>query len=386
MGETEASGEPSLFAPSVFAPRISMPSVFALQKTGFDLFAARHEGRRTETGLFQGGEDGIKESVKARYVKENRLVVSASALLPYYQCALLWLFRNVYRLEEIDAETSLMSPFARGNIYHDVLKRVFTSIKERNLPLARTETAETAETPGAFPGGIPAVFQSILEASADDAFAALRLRESGESALTEELLVPQKSAVLEKCSRLFEKMLKKFDACTVAEVEPEPECEMAGEDITLAGRPDLLLYDHAADNYIIIDFKSGQTPSKRECTGTEGEGITNFQLPVYHKLAENKGFTPTEAGFFIGIKETKIDQIFYAPPDADDRKKPSFTTTEIVEDFDYKVGRYVSEVLNADFEKSAGEKYGVCLRCDYRRLCRSTFTVQRETRMGRKRR
>jgi radical SAM protein with 4Fe4S-binding SPASM domain len=110
---------------------------------------------------------------------------------------------------------------------------------------------------------------------------------------------------------------------------------------------------------------------------------------VYHRLAESKGFTPTEAGFFIGIKETKIDQIFYAPPDAgggDDKKKPSFTTTEILEDFDYKVGRYVSEVLNADFEKSAGEKYGVCLRCDYRRLCRSTCTVQRETRMGRKRR
>jgi hypothetical protein len=399
-------------------------SFFALQKSGFDAFAARHENPVAETGLlaampfpamlFSDGTGagapcppkgdytacfqhaapnespcgaaaispqavpnespygaGIKESIAARYIKEGRLVVSASALLPYYQCALFWLFRNVYRLEETDAETSLMSPFARGNIYHDVMKRVFAAIKEQKLGL--TETGE-----------IPDVFRSILEGSAEAAFAALR--ESGESALTEELLLPQKEAVLEKCRVLFEKMLKKFDGCTVAEVEPEPEWEMPGADYVLAGRPDLLLHNEEEDDYSIIDFKSGKTPSKNECTSTEGEGVKNFQLPVYHTLAENRGFAPADAGFFIGIKDAKIDQMFYSPSGdvPKDDRKPSFASVAC--DVEYKIQRYVREVLDADFENSCNEKYGECLSCDYRRLCRTTFTVQRETRMGRKRR
>ncbi|MDR1468711.1 MAG: PD-(D/E)XK nuclease family protein [Spirochaetaceae bacterium] len=353
---------------------------FALQKRGFDAFAVRHESPAAEGGLFSesaagiGGITGIKERIAARYVKDNRLVVSASALLPYYQCAFFWLFRNVYRLEEVDAETSLMSPFARGNIYHDVMKRVFTAIKEQNLPLGLTETA-----------GVPDVFQSLLAASTDDAFAALALRESGESALTETLLLPQKEAVLEKCRVLFERMLKKFEGWTVAEVEPEPEWEMSGANWTLAGRPDLLLRDEADGTYGIVDFKSGKTPSKSDCTNTEGEGVKNFQLPLYHTLAENRGFVPADAGFFIGIKEAKIDQMFY-PPSEDAPQgggKPSFAA--VAEDVDEKTRRYVREVLDVDFENSCNEKYGACLRCDYRRLCRTTFTVQRETRIGRKR-
>jgi hypothetical protein len=343
---------------------------FASQKNGFDTFAARHEYPSSKTGLLTGGADSVKAGIAARYVKEDRLIVSASALLPYYRCALYWLFRNVYQIEDIDAETTLMSPFARGNIYHDVLRRVFIHLKQENIPLALVED-----------GGIPAVFQTILAESADGAFAALQ--ESRESALTEELLLPQKEAVLEKCRLVFKKMLEKFDACTVAEVEPEPEWELSDIDFTLAGRPDLLLYDENAGHYIIIDFKSGQTPSKNDCTGTEGNGsgMKNFQLPVYHKLAESKGFTPAAAGFFTGIKETKIVQIFY--PEPGDEKKPSFAAVE--EDFEEKTRRYVREVLDADFEKSCSTQYSECLRCDYRHICRTTFAVQRETRMGRKR-
>jgi hypothetical protein len=356
---------------------------FAPQKSGFEAFAARHEKPSVETGLFSEGNaetggigdvKGIKESIAARYIKDSRLVVSASALLPYYQCALFWLFRNVYRMEETDAEASLMSPFARGNIYHDVMKRLFTALKEKNLPLGFTKI-----------NGMPGVFQSILEESVRAAFAALALRESAESALTEELLLPQQEAALEKCQILFEKMLKKFGGCTVAEVEPDPEWEMSGADYTLAGRPDLLLYDEADGHYRIIDFKSGKTPSKIDCIGTEGKGVKNFQLPLYHTLAESRGYAPATAGFFIGIKDAQINQIFY-PPSGDpshDDKKPSFAA--VAEDVAYKTHRYAREVLDADFENSCNEKYGECLRCDYRRLCRTTFTVQKETRMGRKR-
>jgi hypothetical protein len=347
------------------------PRFFALQKDGFDAFAQRHEDARhpdaPATRLFSDGTDGIKARIAARYMKDGRLVVSASALLPYYRCALFWLFGNVYQIEDIDAETTLMSPFARGNIYHDVMKRVFTRIKEQHLPLGLTET-----------GTVPPQFQAILAESTEAAFAALT--ESRESALTTELLLPQREAVGEKCRLLLEKMLKKFASCTVAEVEPEPEWEMAEPDFTLAGIPDLLLYDSEADNYIIVDFKSGKPPSKSDCTATDGDGIKHFQLPVYHKLAESKGFTPTEAGFFTGIKEATIDQRFYPP--SEDEKKPSFAAIEA--DFAAKTRRYVSEVLSVDFEKSCNEKYGECLRCDYRRVCRTTFSVQRETRMGRK--
>jgi hypothetical protein len=359
---------------------------FAAQKSGFEAFAARHEKPPAKTGVFSEGNSetggvgdvkGIKERVAARYIKDSGLVVSASALLPYYQCALLWLFRNVYWLEEIDAEASLMSPFARGNIYHDVMKRVFTALKEKNLPLGFTKTDR-------MPGGTQDVFQSILEESVRAAFAALALRESGESALTEELLLPQQEAALEKCRILFEKMLEKFEGCTVAEVEPEPEWEMSGAGYTLVGRPDLLLYDEADGHYRIIDFKSGKTPSKIECTSTEGEGVKNFQLPVYHTLAESRGFVPADAGFFVGIKDAQINQIFYPPSgdssqdDKKDNKKPSFA--HVAKDVADKTRRYVREVLDADFENRYHKKYGECLRCDYRRLCRTTFTIQKETR------
>ncbi|MDR1095285.1 MAG: PD-(D/E)XK nuclease family protein [Spirochaetaceae bacterium] len=371
---TAPAVDPSVeFAQSANSPsncRTAAIALFASQKDGFDTFAARHEyPHRTSALLSNSGADGVKERIAARYIKNKRLVVSATALLPYYQCAFSWLFRKVYQIEDIDAETTLMSPFARGNMYHDILRRTFTRIKENQTPLARAED-----------GSIPAVFQAVLAESADDAFAALR--ESRESALTEELLQPQKEAVQEKCALLLEKLLEKFDACTVAEVEPEPEWEQAHTGFTLAGRPDLLLHDGNAGHYNIIDFKSGKTPSKNDCANTEGNesGIKNFQLPVYHQLAESQGYTPATAGFFAGVKETKIVQIFH--PDSDDPKKPSFAT--VAEDFEEKTRRYVREVLAADFEKSCNTQYAACLRCDYRRICRTTSAVQRETRIGRK--
>jgi hypothetical protein len=360
-GTSAGAGEPDAF--------------FALQKSGFEAFAARHTGldeyAAPETGLFSSDEArAIKARIAARYMKEGRLVVSASALLPYYQCALFWLFHAVYRLEAANAETSLMSPFAQGNLYHDVLKRVFAAIKEKGLSLGLTEA-------GGLPGEVPDAFQSVLEAGAEAAFAALALRGSGESALTVALLLPQKEAVLEKCRALFEKMLKKFEGYTVAEVEPEPEWEMTETDYTLSGRPDLLLRNEADGGYSIIDFKSGKPPAKSDCAGTGPEGVKNFQLPLYHTLAESRGFAPANAGFFTGIKNAKIDQVFY-PPSEDapkDGKKPSFAAVE--EDVAGKIQRYVREVLEADLEPSRNKRYGECLRCDYRCLCRTTFTVQR---------
>jgi hypothetical protein len=363
----DAAGAPDAETP----PKRENIRFFAVQKAGFDAFAARHGddcGETAPLALHENVQE-IKDRIAARYIIKNRLSVSASALLPYYTCSFLWLFKTVYRIEEIDAETTLMSPFARGNIYHDIMRRIFTALKEKNRSLGLTEE-----------GGIPPEMREILAESVENAF--LMLPESGESALTEELLQPQKNAVLEKCRLLFEKMLEKFDSCGVAEVEPEPEWEIDGGIFALVGRPDLLLFNPVNSNYIIIDFKSGKLPSKGDCTVVDGDrGIKNFQLPMYRKLAESAGFSPADTGFFSAIKDTKLDQFFYPP--AENEKKPAFA--DIEEDFEYKTRRYVQEVLSADIEESRNEKYGECLRCDYRRICRTTLTVQRENLKAQKR-
>jgi hypothetical protein len=344
--------------------------LFMRQKTGFEQFAARGRRFHRKAEIISGDRQDIKALIADRYVKNGRLVVSATALLPYYKCALLWLFKTVYRIEDSNAEAFLMSPFAKGTIYHEVMSRTFTAIKERKLALGLTAEGE-----------IPPVFGAILEESASCAFAALP--GGGESALTDALLLPQRDAVLEKCALLYAKMLKQFDSCTVAEVEPEPEWEApvaAHENSVLTGRPDLILYDASGNHYTIIDFKSGKIPEKGACTGTEGEGIKNFQLPVYHHLAESKGLSPADAGFFMSIKDSKIAPVFYPP--SDDEKKPSFEAVE--EDFAYKIKRYVTEALEADFEKSYNKNYAECLRCDYRRICRTTSVIQQERRIGRR--
>jgi hypothetical protein len=196
--------------------------------------------------------------------------------------------------------------------------------------------------------------------------------------LTTALLLPQKEAVFEKCSRLMKTILKTFDSCLVKEIEPSPEWTFLSDGFILTGRPDLILYNPQIKNYIIVDFKSGAIPTKKDCVNTDDEGIKNFQLPAYHKLAESQGLYPASTGVFISIQETKITRIF----DPVDARCVKFEVVD--EDFERKAKRYADEISSVIFEQSYSNKYDDCLNCDYRKICRTTFTIQGEKRMGRK--
>ena len=174
-------------------------------------------------------------------------------------------------------------------------------------------------------------------------------------------------------------MFKTFPACTVAETEPD--WKESFFDAALIGRPDLILYNPNDENYIIVDFKTGKAPPKKDCidSGEDGRGIKNFQLPAYKRLAEKKAYTPVNQGVFAAINEVKIS----APFDVKGESTALFEAA--AEDFDRQFRRFSSEISRIYFEESCTVIYADCLSCDYQAVCRSCFTIQRDKRMGRRR-
>ena len=374
-------------APPAFPPRLHES-----QKLGFDNWSARRKESAASCGAWFADET-LRQVIRGRFCGNPRFPgkvgVSASSLAPYYQCSLRWLFERVLAPENVAIEASLMTENISGLVYHAALNHFFTELKNSGQALGEPEYAdEDSDTPE-----LPAAYRSLLAQSVDAIFSGFPALSPGGktamSAISGRLLGAERKQFytqLEKCLAVF---LSYFSGCRVAGSEAAYQAE--ADSFFLNGTIDCILEDVREDSpgkgaAIIVDFKLRYMPDRAACTGGDGEGLADFQLPMYLSLAEKNGSLPVHTALFFSIVDASPQVLFgviqnkkgAVPKKEEDRiMRDSGLFLEIMNEFAEKAGRFAAEISSGNFSVFKPE-FEKCGSCAYHRVCRTIYKIVRE--------
>ncbi|MDR1585958.1 MAG: PD-(D/E)XK nuclease family protein [Treponema sp.] len=379
------------------------PRLHENQTAGFEAW----RGRRRRPAGGPGSGQFRADPVLLRLIRNSfcgdpafpgKFSVSATSLGSYFTCALKWLFERVLRLENIQIEAGLMPENITGTIYHAILNRFFTGLKDDETVLPDPALSGEAAGEGSFPesGTLPPAYRARLEASVRevfDAFPRLSSEKRTEmSALAARLTRAEEKSVLRQLEKCLAGLFSYLAGFRVRGSETKYRSER--DAYYLNGTVDLMLEDLRKDSasggaVFIVDFKLKNLPKRIECTGGADKGLVNFQLPMYLSLAEENGGKEVQGAFFFSIVDAKPMVIFghiknqVTKRMSPGRKKDIVMRSEdsfayIMAEFKKKSEQYVNEIGSGNFS-TFNSDYNTCAACACHRVCRTTYRIGRET-------
>jgi hypothetical protein len=354
------------------------------QINGFTEWKNRREQAAGSSGGWEPGEK-IKKAVGLSFTKSGKYSVSATSLQTYFQCSLKWLFERVFALENVQIETSLMAENISGLVYHAILNNFFSGLKNKNEPLPEPEYSDSGAS-------LPSYYNKLLENCITEIFGnfpKLKQNENRQmSSLTSRLLRAEKKNYQHNLERFLCSFLSFFSGCRIAGSEIYYKTER--DSYILNGFVDCILKDDRenSDKYIIVDFKLKRMPDRVGCTAEGENELSNFQLPMYITLAEENEKFKVYTALFYSILDLKPEVVIGAVKGAKTEKTiPSHTEDQIIrnseeynlifERFNKKTEQFAQEISTGNFTVFA-EKNNDCYTCDFQRICRTVYAVNRE--------
>ncbi|MDR2210025.1 MAG: PD-(D/E)XK nuclease family protein [Spirochaetaceae bacterium] len=295
------------------------------------------------------------------------LSVSATDLTEFFKCPLFWLYRRIFRLRPRQEDAALLDDESRGLIYHEILRRLFTRIKEQD----RYFSGNRLETYGAW----------IEELTGE----VLRSDNTLRGPLVYPLLLPLGEAVNRRLRDLLKTEAAYFSGFEVEDLEQTYE-SVRGP-LRLIGRIDRVSLSSRGEP-MIIDYKTNTAPTKPEsrksAAGDPDEpGIEDFQIPMYIRLYEEKTGRRVDRAFFIIINRHEIVPVMGGLEGkrdlcTRDQYEPSMEALDLaVRIFDTALSR-----LNFIPQGNPGSLQGLprvllktCAGCDFKTLCRSLYSL-----------
>jgi hypothetical protein len=124
-------------------------------------------------------------------------------------------------------------------------------------------------------------------------------------------------------------------------------------------------------------------PNSADCIGLEG--LVDFQLPMYIRLAENEFKKPVGAALFFSILDAAPRVLFgviqdglndeIIPGKEQDRiMRGSGEYERIMGEFDKKAEQFAAEIINGTFAFSPSH-WELCHECGYNRVCRTLYQI-----------
>ena len=358
------------------------------QYNGFTEWKNRRENKSGESGkpFSDLTLNYIKE--KLAYSKDfpGKIGVSASSLRTYFQCSLKWLFSRMLRIENAEIETSLMSEDLSGTVYHAVLDLFFTEFKNNEEILSKPVITDNSIS-------LPSSYKDLLEKCIDKIFNGFPSIHGNEekygkiqmSALTARFLHAAKKQFLFNLENCLSAFLSIFAGCAVKGCETWYYAQK--DAYFLSGIIDCILCDKNG-NYIIVDFKLGATPKRKDCTGEGDNELCDLQLPMYVTLTEeNEKIEIHTALFFsiiklvpeviIGTVHNEIKEIDFPKREQDRIIRQDEAYRQIFEKFDNKVKQFANEVITGNFTIFELD-FNECYICEFSRICRKAYTIKSE--------
>ena len=291
-----------------------------------------------------------------------------------------------------------MTPFTMGNINHKVLELFLKwCIKENNkkIPCVDITTEKFSDSDYQRISNAICNFveQTILEDSKMDFHT---------SPLTKLVLISQKQAIADNimnflltfCNPLEN---KGFGNCSVAFSEEwistaETDNQEIQKSIktektqwAYSGKIDCVIIDDE-ENVYIVDFKTGKTPTIKDCIANDKKELGDFQIPQYITLFNAaKPNLEVSKAIFYSIKEKKPTVIV----DSSDKKWG--TKAQKIEDYQSTIEIFydytkhcISKIEENDLQPEKDQKdifnnvdpYTTCVNCGFKQICRTTYSIK----------
>jgi ATP-dependent helicase/DNAse subunit B len=269
----------------------------------------------------------------------------------FYHCPAEWLYKRVFYLTNLDLEAKLLDDTSLGLLYHRILKDLFSRIRAEDGVFR----AERLETYGSW-------IRDITEADAQS-------HPAFQGPLAVPLVVSQAKAITQRLTGLLETEARYFSGYTVADLESA--LNMVHADCYLNGVLDRVSVD-PNDAPVIVDYKTGATPTKKASSNTEDAPLEDFQMPMYIRLYEEKNNVTVEGAYFISINKQDITAVIGSPG-----RKKGFSREEYqptLDAFDFYIEHFRDSVETLNFVPPE-INFTACLGCDYRTICRTTYAL-----------
>lgn len=293
--------------------------------------------------------------------------VSATDLTEFFTCPLFWLYRRIFRLRPRQEDAALLDDESRGLIYHEILRSLFTRIKEADSCFLADRLdryfAWTKELTG-----------TVLQSD-----------RTLKGPLVYPLLLPLGDAMNKRLRELLKIEARYFSGFEVADLEQT--YEYTAGPLRLSGRIDRVSISPQGEP-LIIDYKTNTAPSKpagrKTGAGDSGEpGIQDFQIPMYIKLYEEKTGRRVGRAFFVVINRCEVIPVM---GDLEGKRdlcsrddyEPSMAALETA------IGIFNGALSQLNFIPggNSGALRGLprllhktCTGCNYKTLCRSLYSL-----------
>jgi len=136
---------------------------------------------------------------------------------------------------------------------------------------------------------------------------------------------------------------------------------------------------------VLIDYKSGDTPTPASYSHSAEEQNEDFQIPAYVFLAEESPesrYRGQRIGFawFGSIRKADYRPIINDNDDIPHGAKRGMVTRDdfapAMESFRRMTGQFARAVASGDFTRPENLPRETCQKCDFRMICRYTYAVR----------
>ncbi|MCL1817793.1 MAG: PD-(D/E)XK nuclease family protein [Spirochaetaceae bacterium] len=300
-------------------------------------------------------EAALDRKTRAASAAEERkyIRVSATALTEFFRCPASWLMKEVFRLEPFSLEAQLLDGMALGILYHRILEKLFTRIREEDK-VFKPEHIEA----------YCAWAREYTDLSAKE-------RPAFQGPLAVPLVASQTRMLTRKIRALLRMEAKYFPAYAVSDFI-EKELAFIRGDAVFLGKIDRVSLSPAGEP-IIIDYKTGAPPTAESCTEKEGSPLEDFQAAMYVRLFEEEKGVPVAGVYFFSINRGSRLGVF-----ARETKTSSATPRELyqptMDALDTYAERFARALRELDFS-AQGVRYAACADCAYKTICRRTYAL-----------
>jgi RecB family exonuclease len=312
---------------------------------GFNIFKDSF-AQSTGGGELSGRIDKIQK-------EGDSIKVSATDLNNFFPCPVYFLLKKLFGLEPFSLEAKLLDDASRGSLYHEILRRLFSRIREED---------------GVFNPDNHDRYCSWIPSYAEEA---ARGNPDFRGPLAAPILASQAGAMAKKIMDLLLTEERYFPRYTVGGLEEALEYEEDG--VLLKGRLDRVSF--APDGKIfIIDYKSsksGKTPlTKKASTESGGQALRNFQIPVYIKLYEKTKGVSVEGACFMIIASQEISAVTGKPGNSRGHSREEYQET--LDALERYIRKFRDSIGAMNFVPPSLD-LGDCMDCEYRTVCRTSF-------------
>jgi hypothetical protein len=322
------------------------------QKRGLSAWKTRREAAtKAPFSLFHASYSPTLQPF-ADFLAGGTLNVSATQDLDdYYQCAVKWLYKRLFKVKAEDMDAKLLDDEGKGLLYHEILHVFFERIHN--------------EEPGAaFHAAHCETYSKWLDEAAREVCDGYR---AFQGPLAAPLLGAMAHSLAMRLRRLLPVEAANFEGCTPQALEIPLKLERNG--LIINGRSDRISMSDDS-RHCIIDYKPNATPAIKECWRKDDKPPSKFQIALYIILTEAQTMVPVDDAAYISITQAKVSPVVNSES-KNGRTRSDYGNT--IQTVNTMIDNFAAKVKALDF--TACGNYDDCGSCDFKAVCRRTYAI-----------